>query len=245
MTVLVRQLNLGDKGMDVYAVKRGVAMTLGEGRLARVVAQGPRQRETFGDVMLADVKLIQKQHGIPATGTVGQTTFDVIVKHWDSYAASVYETYRSQVQPTMVFPIAAGPPATVCQGLHQTAGLLGNWAIDFCAPPGAPVVAPEPGWVSRLSGHPPTEDLWDSQGVFGWTVYLDTRAGYRYFITHMGKRAVKTGDRLMAGDPVGFVGDQHYRPDHLHCGCTSPLGPSDARKRIVQVSRSKRVPLPV
>src|SRR5207342_1995333 len=115
----------------------------------------------------------------------------------------------------------------------------GNWAIDFCDVPLDPVLCVEGGVIQKLSGHDPHEDTWDTQGVFGWSVYVRTEHGYVYYYTHFGKRNVLSeGDRVGTGEILGWVGDQKFRPDHTHIDVTSPLGVADACKRITLVSTS-------
>ena len=49
------------------------------------------------------------------------------------------------------------------------------------------------------------------------------------------------GDVLNPGDLIGYVGDQRFRPDHLHLGVNSPKGEADAKARIQAVARAPRV----
>lgn len=144
----------------------------------------------------------------------------------------------------MVFPIAAPPDIDVIVGgLHPTAGLAHNWALDFICHAGLGICSPEAATVTRFSGHDPSDDSADKNGVYGWTTYLTTPAGYVYFATHQGRRypTLRVGQKLMAGDLIGFVGDQRYRSDHLHLGVTSPKGEADAKARITAVSKAPRV----
>lgn len=144
----------------------------------------------------------------------------------------------------LVFPISAPPDVHVLVGgLHETAGLNGNWALDFICHAGLGICAPEAGTVTRFSGHDPSDDQADKDGVYGWTTYLTTALGYVYFITHQGRRlaSLRVGQRVLAGDLLGFVGDQRYRSDHAHIGVTSPKGEADAKARITAVSKAPRV----
>ena len=148
------------------------------------------------------------------------------------------------VRPRLVFPIAAPPDIhVIVGGLHATAGLARNWALDFICHAGLGICAPEAGTVTRFSGHDPSDDQADKNGVYGWTTYLRTPAGYTYFITHQGRRypTLRVGQKVLAGDLLGFVGDQRYRPDHAHVGVTSPKGEADAKARITAVSKAPRV----
>lgn len=145
---------------------------------------------------------------------------------------------------TRVFPIAAPRDIQVLVGgLHPTAGLAHNWAIDFICHAGLGICAPEAATVTRFSGHDPSDDNADANGVYGWTTYLRTPAGYEYFITHQGRRypTLRVGQKVAAGDLIGYVGDQRYRPDHAHIGVTSPKGDTDAKARITAVSKAPRV----
>lgn len=144
---------------------------------------------------------------------------------------------------SLVFPIATEKQFVHVGGLHPTAGLAHSWALDFVCKAGLGIVSPEAATVTRFSGHDPTDDSADQQGVYGWSTYLTTPAGYVYFITHQGKRypTLRVGQHVRPGDLIGFVGDQRYRPDHAHIGVTSPKGEADAKARITAVSKAPSV----
>jgi murein DD-endopeptidase MepM/ murein hydrolase activator NlpD len=144
---------------------------------------------------------------------------------------------------SLVYPIASGSFNVIEGGLHETAGVTGNWSIDFICKAGLGIVAVEAATVTRFSGHDPSDDSADAQGVYGWTTWYRTPAGYLYFATHQGRRypTLRVGDRVEAGDLIGFVGDQRFRPDHLHLGVTSPKGEADAKQRIQAVANAARV----
>lgn len=239
--MLRRSIRPGMKGLDVEAYKR--AINRHNGTLAQFMDKSDLIRQTYQQTFIPAVKAIQKEAGIPQTGWVGPDTAEwLLSRGWvDDYALRLIALDAELAAPKMVRPIPKGWKFSICQGLHETGGVPGNWAMDWCAAPNTPVLAPEPGYVWRLSGHPPTDDTSDALGIFGWTVYLETKAGYRYFITHLGKRNVKQGQKINAGDVLGVIGDQRYRPDHAHCGVTSPFGPQDAKKKITRVSLAPAV----
>src|SRR4029079_12837269 len=116
------------------------------------------------------------------------------------------------------------------------------WAIDFICKAGLGVVAPEAGLITRFSGNDPSDDPAHARGWYGWTTYLRPAAGYLYFITHQGRRypTLRVGMHVQAGDLLGYVGDQRFRPDHAHVGVTSPKGAADAKKHITAVSKAPR-----
>jgi len=146
-------------------------------------------------------------------------------------------------RPTLVFPIADPDSHVFVGALHETGGLPGYWALDFICKAGLGIVAPEAGRITRFSGHDPSDDHADAIGVYGWTTYLLTPAGYTYFITHQGRRypTLRPGMSVQAGDLLGYVGDQRFRPDHAHVAVHSPKSAADAKARITAVSKAPRV----
>src|SRR5699024_7486254 len=133
--------------------------------------------------------------------------------------------------PAKVFPIANPDLHVVVGGLHETAGLAGYWAIDFICKAGAGIVAVEAGTITRFSGHDPSDDTADANGTYGWSTYFRTPAGYEYFVTHQGRRypTLRVGMHVQAGDLIGYVGDQRFRPDHAHYAVHSPKSVADAK----------------
>jgi hypothetical protein len=47
--------------------------------------------------------------------------------------------------------------------------------------------------------------------------------------------------QVQAGDLLGFVGDQRFRPDHTHYAVHSPKSEADAKAHITAVSKAPRV----
>ncbi len=148
---------------------------------------------------------------------------------------------------TKCYPHPAGVSGVyVGQGPHQTDGLPWvNIAIDFMAPGGTKVLAVENGEITRLSGRDPSWGVKDPPGVYGWTIYYDTPAGYHYFSTHYGKRLVVEGQSVDCGQAIAEVG--HWPHDegrsHTHIGVSSPKGRADATKRIIEISQAKKLTL--
>lgn len=150
-------------------------------------------------------------------------------------------------QPPLVYPHPAGlglhrPPNS---DLHETAGIPGNFALDFMAPGGTPFLAPQASTVSRLSGHDPAEGVLDGD-IFGWNIYLTTSPGkVVYFATHLGDRHVTVGEKVKLGQLLGHVGHWPGDPDrsHTHLGITHPAGYKAAIARIEAVAKAPMVPL--
>ncbi len=104
-------------------------------------------------------------------------------------------------------------PATygIIQGVHETSGLPGWYALDISAPSGSTVVAPESGTIERISGHDPSEGIVGPGGVFGYSEYLRGVSGQRYYLTHFGSLGVTENQHVRVGEPIGTIGDF---PDH-------------------------------
>jgi len=106
-------------------------------------------------------------------------------------------------------------------GQHPTAGLAGYPARDYFAKPGTAAVAPVNGTVVRLSGHDPAQGPTQGpHGPLGYSVYIKGDDGHMYFLTHMGKRNVKPGQRVRSGQKIGTVAnyDKYGTPSHIHMG---------------------------
>jgi murein DD-endopeptidase MepM/ murein hydrolase activator NlpD len=124
--------------------------------------------------------------------------------------------------------------------LHETAGLPGNWALDFMAPGGTPVYSVQDHLtVSRISGHDPKEGVLDGD-IFGWNVYLRSASGVTYFYTHLGQVDAQVGKSVHRGTEIGTVGHWPNDPgrSHTHLGVTHPMGKKAAVARILGVAKA-------
>lgn len=104
-------------------------------------------------------------------------------------------------------------------GIHPTDGLPGYPAIDFFAPAGTRVLAPEAGTIHKLSGTDPSLGPHGTGKVFGFSEYLLGASGTDYFITHLGSTA-KLDQSVVAGQVIGTVADfdKYGTPSHAHIG---------------------------
>lgn len=238
-----RSMKGGEFGPDVEGVGRALARAGFLGGLAQFMSKLPSFRRTYNDSKRKSVNKARAKIKLAQTGVYDERVHAYLERldAFDAYAQKLMLDYAPA--PTLVFPFPLEARVSLCQGLHETGGLPGNWAIDFCCVPGTWILAPERATVTRFSGHPPGDDHADAIGVFGYTTYLQTPKNYVYFITHQGSRlpTLKVGMRVEPGDQLGQVGDQRFRPDHAHIGVSSPLGPSDAKKRITAVSKAGRI----
>jgi murein DD-endopeptidase MepM/ murein hydrolase activator NlpD len=125
--------------------------------------------------------------------------------------------------PPLVYPHDKNYASYTGGYVHQTGGIRGNYALDFMAAPGTPVLAVEDGKVSRTSGYDPASGVHGSNGdVFGWSVYVRCLTGF-YYSTHYGRLIVRANEKVKAGQVLGYVG--HWPHDvgrsHTHLGYTS------------------------
>ena len=104
---------------------------------------------------------------------------------------------------------------------HPTAGLDGYPAYDYMAKAGTPVAAPVGGEIIKLSGHNPKNGPTNGpHGPFGYSVYVRGEDGRIYFLTHLGSRDVKVGQKVSQGEMIGTVGNyaKWGGADHVHMG---------------------------
>lgn len=88
---LKRGLAGGEVGKDVQAIQRAVA--------AALLAAGDKPKNArngrYAEQAIADVRAFQGDHGIPATGRVGQPTLDALWPHFDRQGRSLY--FRAKI----------------------------------------------------------------------------------------------------------------------------------------------------
>jgi murein DD-endopeptidase MepM/ murein hydrolase activator NlpD len=147
----------------------------------------------------------------------------------------------------LVYPHPAGTSHTyisggVPGGLHETAGLPNNWALDFMAPGGTRFLAPFAGTVTRFSGHNPAEGVIDGS-VYGWNLYVEQKNGVWIFVTHLENRVGPVGRKVKPGDILGHVGHWPHDPgrSHTHLGVTHPGGVKAAKAYVCRIAEAPHV----
>jgi peptidoglycan hydrolase-like protein with peptidoglycan-binding domain len=80
-----RRLGGGEEGLDVNAIKRGLAQA-GFGELKNITNK-------FGPGMVANLKAFQKHKGIEQSGRYGPRTHKALVPHFDARAAHLYTSF--------------------------------------------------------------------------------------------------------------------------------------------------------
>lgn len=232
----------------VQAIKRGMI------RLGYLNQRLGTETNDFGQTLEDSLRDYQRHIGIQANGQYGRSTWQALrtatvpaeFLHAGEYAmdAKALSLVRADAL-VMCYPHPIGAMGEICQGLHPTDGLPGNWAMDFCAPGGTKVVAVERAVITKLSGHDPSEGaVSQAIGIFGWSIYYRTTGGFEYFSTHYGSRAsLHLSQVVEVGQVVGTVGHWPGDPSrsHTHLGCSSTLGTAAAKKRITEISQAQRM----
>lgn len=233
-------------GKDVEAVRRGSIRYLNDDRAWAAYMKMPTvMRRTFGTGMRALVKRVEHKARLEVDGKAGMAVDRVLRKSgaYDGVCDALLASYAAS-RVTYCYPHPLGATSTICQGLHQTAGIGGNWAMDFCAAGTTLVLAVMDVEVVKISGHPPDHVVDSSTGIFGWNIHYATRDNYRWFSTHYGEVSVRAGQQLKVGHSVGRVGRWPGNPgrSHTHLGVTSPKGWTDAQRTIEKVAHAPRLP---
>jgi hypothetical protein len=238
-------LVVGDTNRDTCkGLKRGL---IRGGYMALALGS---ETDDFGPELEAALKKLQRDKNIkPASGKYGRDSWLAMRSlhvpaespNAGKYAMDAKAlAYVKLDTLKMCYPHPKDALSEICQGPHETDGLYGNWAIDFCAPGGTKVLAVERATIRKLSGRSPSQG-WYGPGVFGYSIHYETPEGYRYFSTHYGSRSKLTvGQVVEVGQVLGTVGHWPGDPSrsHTHLGVTSPFGEADARKHITAVSEA-------
>jgi hypothetical protein len=237
-----------ERGIDIEGIGRALCRAkIGYVSLNVFTAMPATWRRSYGSRKIEAVNVIRKREGRTRNGIYDQGVHGVLIDMGAFDARAVNMMYEYEPPLAYCYPIAKARQSWVCQSLHETSGIPGNWAIDFCVPEivggnGAPVLAVQDAFFYRYGGKAPTGDVPDPSGAYGWSVYYQTRGGVIYYTTHLGQRVMfAAGQRIKAGTIVGYIGDQWYRPDHAHVGATHPRGEAEAKKLILRISTAPRV----
>ena len=243
------------RGSDVEAVRRGTIRYLDDDKAwAAYVAQPTLEARTYGPRLAALVKRVEKAAKLKQDGVAGPRVDDVLrdAGAYDAVADRLLLRYQAaHAKPRLWYPQMQGPAQSICQGIHESAGLGDHpgadkndfWAQDFCAPGGTIVVATFDLAVTRWSGHDPATGEHGGPGIFGWSMYVERADGVEGFLTHMGARDVAPGSRVRAGGRLGTVGHWPNDPgrSHTHYGVKSPKGVAEGKALITAIGKAPKV----
>jgi murein DD-endopeptidase MepM/ murein hydrolase activator NlpD len=183
-------------------------------------------------------KIAQRAWGLYPSGKLTKATFERSQKAirgggtdhphkptesaWDARAIALWKKGKPRIPPARCFPLLAGEIVRSIGGVAgHMARPLGNWqsdnAIDIMCSAGDVVVAPKPGYVSKGGGHDPHGGPVGT--IFGEHCTIECDDGTAVFMTHI-DRIVSVGERVLAGELIGRVGDwpRSSSMDHVHVG---------------------------
>lgn len=115
-------------------------------------------------------------------------------------------------QASMSFPVLGKNSKAIASffGAPRDGGKRSHKGIDIFAPKGTPVLAASGGVVGRVTNN----------RLGGKVVWLSSlKKGVTQYYAHLDSQAVRPGQRVAAGDTIGFVGNTgnaRFTPPHLH-----------------------------
>jgi murein DD-endopeptidase MepM/ murein hydrolase activator NlpD len=110
-----------------------------------------------------------------------------------------------------------------CKGTHTIGGWQSDNAIDISVPIGTPIFAPEDGTVVKVKLK---NDGCGGGGQFAGNQVTIQGRTTSFFLTHLCKVNVRTGQRVKAGTKIGESGEANGAP-HLHFAVQTPANVCD------------------
>lgn len=115
--------------------------------------------------------------------------------------------------PTLAFPVEGAENSDIGSGWGdpRDAGSRSHEGVDIFAPRGTPVLAVEDGRVRRVG----------TNRLGGNTIWITGGEGRSFYYAHLDRQSVRSGDQIMTGDTLGWVGNTGNAartPPHLHFG---------------------------
>ncbi len=114
---------------------------------------------------------------------------------------------------TLLTPVEGVSARQIAQTFGAPRWDRSHEGLDIFAPRWTPVISAAPGWVYRIT----------DQTLGGLSVTVIGDGGVRYYYTHLEAvhEELREGQRVDAGDPLGYVGNDGNAagtPTHLHFG---------------------------
>lgn len=157
---------------------------------------------------------------LPATSATKSTSVKATTAVTSAVSSRNLDYLRSR---KLLIPVAGIPLSKVPDNFLEKRGSRQHSALDFMASRGTPVVSSDAGAVAKIH---------TSVGG-GLTLYLSDPSGeFIYYYAHLDryKPGIKEGDRIAAGEIIGYVGSTGNAvasAPHLHFA----IGKMDAEKR--------------
>jgi murein DD-endopeptidase MepM/ murein hydrolase activator NlpD len=189
-------------------------------RLTVTVSSDAGPDELFVDLFRVAGRRHERVAGAPARGDLAP--FSVEVLEGGDYVLRVQPplglspSYDVELAatPLLAFPVDGVDARAIWSGFgaERDGGRRAHRGVDIFAARGTPALAAIDGWVTRV----------ETTRVGGNVVWLQPLFGnMRVYYAHLDEQWVKPGDFVLAGQPLGTVGNTgnaRTTPPHLHFG---------------------------
>lgn len=193
-----------------YAVQEGQNISI------KIEPMSQPDAAYFLDVF--EIKSDSSLHQIHAADSLSILTYEVDRSGWHALRIQP-ELLRGgpflleiSFQASLSFPVLGKNSKAVASffGAPRDGGVRSHKGIDIFAPKGTPVLAASEGVVGRVTNN----------RLGGKVVWLNSlKRGFTQYYAHLDSQTVKPGQRVYAGDTLGFVGNTgnaRTTPPHLH-----------------------------
>ena len=218
------ELPLAERGESVSgALAAGYAFTVPAGRRVAVEVRnttGTDAGELFVDLFRAAPLRHERLTGaLPGNGLQPVTvdvveSGDYVLRVQPPLGATASYDIAIETSPLLAFPVNGVDARAIWSafGAARDGGRRAHRGVDIFAARGTPVLAATDGWVTRV----------ETTRVGGNVVWMQPLFGnMRVYYAHLHEQWVKPGDFVLAGEPLGAVGNTGNAvttPPHLHFG---------------------------
>lgn len=201
-------------GIDVQIMKFGV------NRYEKGILPEPEGGYTtaFGNgLQLALQKHLQPQENIPATGNIGQATFDIIWEYLDEYRREKYRKWK--VPPPKPPPVVVPDLGPIYRGSYAVSVMQHSLTHRTSSIPFYPAF--DDGWIAGRDVLAPEdlEVIEQSGSAGGDAFYARGKSTIKYWFGHLAF-APPTGKDFVKGEKMGDIAwlPVSLGSSHVHCG---------------------------
>ena len=209
-----------DQASDTAAIGYAFAVPVGRRVSVKITRSNPGAAEPFIDLFHAVAEKHVRVAGTLPGGTSQPVVIDVVeggdyvLRVQPPLGAAASYAVEIASRPLLEFPVDGVDGSAIWSGFgaERDGGRREHRGVDIFAPRGTPVLAATDGWVTRV----------ETTRVGGNVVWMQPLFGnMRVYYAHLTEQWVEPGDFVLAGQPVGSVGNTGNAvttPPHLHFG---------------------------
>jgi len=210
----------GEQASDAAAIGYAFAVPVGRRISVKVTSSDPGAAEPFVDLFHAAAEKRVRVAGALPGGPSQPVVIDVVeggdyvLRVQPPLGAAASYAVEIASRPLLEFPVDGVDGRAIWSGFgaERDGGRREHRGVDIFAPRGTPVLAATDGWVTRV----------ETTRVGGNVVWMQPLFGnMRVYYAHLTEQWVEPGDFVLAGQPVGSVGNTGNAvttPPHLHFG---------------------------